>query len=333
MNKKLSLSDIADQLAENAKISKKDAAIFLKNLFDMVEENLIAQKIVKIKGLGTFKLTRMESRKIANVNTGEIQEIPEHYKTTFTPDTALAVAVNEPFAHLETMILDDESIADQPTVAKTEPIEVKTETVKVATPPVEPAPSTETTIESTVNKSVTNTKNKIEKSVKKSKSNNGIHWIYYLIGLIVFACATYIGCKFCKFNEPKTSVLTSIPIQTKDSVAKKGTKSLTEQKDSSVNNTSIAQTEKVTSEKRIIATETMKEGSRLTLISLKYYGNKAFWVYIYDTNKDVITNPNKVTTGTTIKIPSKEAYNIDANNPESISKAKALENEILKAQH
>lgn len=332
MNKKLSLSDIADQLAENAKISKKDAAIFLKNLFDMVEENLIAQKIVKIKGLGTFKLTRMESRKIANVNTGEIQEIPEHYKTTFTPDTALAEAVNEPFAHLETMILDDESIADQPTVVKPEPIEVKTETVKVATPPVEPAPSTEKS-ETTVTEINTSAETEILEKTKESKSKNGIHWIYYLIGLIVFVCATYIGCKFCKFNEPKTPVIASIPIQTKDSVAKKVTKSFTEQKDTSANNTSIAQKEKVTSEKRIIATETMKEGSRLTLISLKYYGNKAFWVYIYDTNKDVIPNPNKVATGTTIKIPSKEAYNIDANNPESIAKAKTLEYEILKAQH
>ncbi|MEI7677256.1 MAG: HU family DNA-binding protein, partial [Bacteroidales bacterium] len=210
MNKKLSLSDIADQLAENAKISKKDAAIFLKNLFDMVEENLIAQKIVKIKGLGTFKLTRMESRKIANVNTGEIQEIPEHYKTTFTPDTALAEAVNEPFAHLETMILDDESIADQPTVVKPEPIEVKTETVKVATPLVEPAPSTEKS-ETTVTEINTSAETEILEKTKESKSKNGIHWIYYLIGLIIFASATYIGCKFCKFNEPKTPVIASIP--------------------------------------------------------------------------------------------------------------------------
>jgi nucleoid DNA-binding protein len=97
MNNKLLLSDVTDLLAQNAQISKIDAGAFLKVLFDIIEEQLLIDKIVKIKGLGTFKLIWVESRRIANVNTGEVQQISGHYKPTFTPDAALAEAVNEPF--------------------------------------------------------------------------------------------------------------------------------------------------------------------------------------------------------------------------------------------
>jgi len=114
MNSKISLNELTDLLSDSAKISKKEANAFLKTLFDAIETNLITDKLVKIKGLGTFKLIWVENRRIANVNTGEIQEIPGHYKTTFTPDADLAEAVNEPFAHLDTIVLDDEIIADKP---------------------------------------------------------------------------------------------------------------------------------------------------------------------------------------------------------------------------
>lgn len=118
MNNKLSLTDLSDQLAENAKISKKEASTFLKNLFDLIEENLVEDKLVKIKGLGTFKLIWVENRRIANVNTGEIQEIPGHYKTSFTPDLEISSSVNEPYSHLETVVLDEETITDNPILHK-----------------------------------------------------------------------------------------------------------------------------------------------------------------------------------------------------------------------
>lgn len=114
MNSKLSLTDLSDQLAASANISKKDASAFLKNLFDLIEENLVEDKLVKIKGLGTFKLIWVENRRIANVNTGEIQEIPGHYKTSFTPDIEISNSVNEPYSHLETVVLDEETITDNP---------------------------------------------------------------------------------------------------------------------------------------------------------------------------------------------------------------------------
>ena len=73
----------------------------------------------------------------------------------------------------------------------------------------------------------------------------------------------------------------------------------------------------------------IKHGDRLTVIALEYYGNKLFWVYIYQHNKAVIKDPNNVPIGTVIEIPAPESYGIDAKSRESREKAAALQTEIL----
>lgn len=70
--------------------------------------------------------------------------------------------------------------------------------------------------------------------------------------------------------------------------------------------------------------ETIRSGIFLTTLARKYFGHKAFWVYIYEENKDVIKNPNQIPIGTRLTIPSASKYNIDANNRASVEKAKAL---------
>ena len=74
--------------------------------------------------------------------------------------------------------------------------------------------------------------------------------------------------------------------------------------------------------------ETIRSGIFLTTLARKYFGHKAFWVYIYEENKDVIKNPNQVPIGTRLTIPSASKYNIDANNRASVEKAKALSAKI-----
>jgi nucleoid DNA-binding protein len=78
-----------------------------------------------------------------------------------------------------------------------------------------------------------------------------------------------------------------------------------------------------------IATETLGPGNRLTLLALKYYGHKAFWVYIYQANKKSIQNPDDIPVGTTINIPKPDPKLIDSNNPALVAKAKALQYQIL----
>ena len=83
MNEKLSLQDLVDLLSKKAKITKKEADSFYRELFQLVLERIFDNDLVKIKDFGTFKLVSVSSRESVNVNTGEKIEIPSHYKLSF----------------------------------------------------------------------------------------------------------------------------------------------------------------------------------------------------------------------------------------------------------
>lgn len=130
MDKKVLIQELVDSLSLHKKISKKDAEIFIRTAFDIVEEFLLSEQLVKVKGIGTFKLVTVDSRESINVNTGERITIDSHSKISFTPDPSLRDRVNKPFADFETVILNDET--------KTEDMEridvEKTEDVPVEQP-------------------------------------------------------------------------------------------------------------------------------------------------------------------------------------------------------
>ncbi|MDU1891728.1 MAG: HU family DNA-binding protein [Dysgonomonas sp.] len=107
MNDRLSLQDLVDLLAQKQEITKKDAESFLRELVAVISENIESNEPVKVKDFGTFKLVKVNARKSVDVNTGEAIEIPAHYKLSFTPDKSLKDAVNRPFAHFESVILED----------------------------------------------------------------------------------------------------------------------------------------------------------------------------------------------------------------------------------
>lgn len=79
---------------------------------------------------------------------------------------------------------------------------------------------------------------------------------------------------------------------------------------------------------QILAKVKIEPGSRLTLISLEYYGSKLFWVYLYEYNKAIIKNPNNVPIGTVIEVPAPEIYGINAHDRASLNKAAAKQTEI-----
>ena len=113
MDKKVLIQDLADGLVARRGLSKEDAEVFVRSVFEIIGEYLQADKIVKVKGLGTFKLVTVDSRESVDVNTGERIVIKEYTKVNFTPDPALRDAVNKPFAQFETVILyDGTDIAD-----------------------------------------------------------------------------------------------------------------------------------------------------------------------------------------------------------------------------
>lgn len=118
MNEKLLLQDLVVLLAKKSGITQKEADRFFRELFQLILESIYENDIVKIKDFGTFKLVKVNSRESVNVNTGEKIEIPAHYKLSFAPDKSLKELVNEPFAHFESVVLDDsetEEVEEQQT--------------------------------------------------------------------------------------------------------------------------------------------------------------------------------------------------------------------------
>lgn len=104
---KNSLNGLADKLAEKSGLSQIEAELFIRKMFDVCHQGLVADKIVKMRWLGTFKVTSVKERESVDVNTGERIVIEGRDKISFTPDNILKEIVNRPFAQFETVIVND----------------------------------------------------------------------------------------------------------------------------------------------------------------------------------------------------------------------------------
>ena len=104
---KISIQDLSQALVVRHGLEKHDAAIFVSAMFDIIQMNLEKDRIVKVKGLGTFKIIDVDDRESVNVNTGERVLIEGHNKITFTPDPLMKELVNKPFSQFETVVLND----------------------------------------------------------------------------------------------------------------------------------------------------------------------------------------------------------------------------------
>ena len=105
---KLTLNNIAKVLVEKNGLEPKEAMTFTTAMFDLIHDRLNEEGIVKVKGLGTFKMIRVEARESINVRTGERVLIDSHAKITFTPDAVMKELVNKPFSQFETVVLNDD---------------------------------------------------------------------------------------------------------------------------------------------------------------------------------------------------------------------------------
>ena len=89
MDNKINLSQLADLLSQAGGMSKAASEQFVKNFFDIISQSVLSEGLVKVKGLGTFKLVQMEDRESVNVNSGERFTIEGHQKISFIPDADL----------------------------------------------------------------------------------------------------------------------------------------------------------------------------------------------------------------------------------------------------
>ena len=104
---KVSLQDLASVLVERWHLGKKEASMFVNEMFFVIQKSLDEDKIVKVKGLGTFKIIDVDDRESVDVNTGDRVLIEGHGKITFTPDALMKELVNKPFSQFETVVLNE----------------------------------------------------------------------------------------------------------------------------------------------------------------------------------------------------------------------------------
>ena len=112
MEMKYNLSQLAEQMAQVGGMSKTASEQFVKSFFDTISKGVLTEGLVKVKGLGTFKLLKIEDRESVNVNTGERFTIEGHQKISFTPDAELKELINKPFASFETVVITEEQAND-----------------------------------------------------------------------------------------------------------------------------------------------------------------------------------------------------------------------------
>lgn len=147
MDEKLLIQDIINLLAEKQGMERAEAEALVKAMLELVESALATDKYVKIKGLGTFKLTEVESRESVHVNTGERIEIQGHTKVSFTPDNAMKELINKPFSHFEPVVLN-EGVNLEAMMATDEPVDEQETSVE--TPMIEETLAETPVVEETV---------------------------------------------------------------------------------------------------------------------------------------------------------------------------------------
>lgn len=401
MNSRLTIQDLAALLAERTGKKRSSAEQFLREFVAVVSQGVIADKLVKVKGFGTFKIVLVEKRESVHINTSERFIIPSHYKFSFLPDKELRELVNKPFAFFETTELnDDVDFSDLDISNTTDDKETEDESVEEILPPSEPQPEVEEAsphkeeaiveelpevedqldvedqqeevevIEET--NSVEEATEVVEEPTGTTEPDESVEpepvaetpknlndeflfeeedpspspWIKIIVSVGVVALVAVIGIvlyqhrSFFLGADKSTKALTgmSLPetaVAPKDSIYEDKIKieisetKIKEEPDSISANPQAIEPEATVQTPEVIAKVKIEPGSRLTLISLEYYGSKLFWVYLYEYNKSTIKDPNNIPVGTEILVPAPALYGIDKHSRASIEKAAARQTEIL----
>lgn len=405
MNNRLSIQDLALILSEQTGKSTEEALRFLQEFIAVVSEGVYNDKLVKVKGLGTFKIIRVEERASVSVNSGERFVIPSHYKFTFTPDKELKELVNKPFSLFDTVELNEEvdfsdvdvsaetsgaeeaaddsseeilpdgipeqaieapqtpepEVKPEPAVeeeaapqeeVEAEP-EAEAETETTPEPEVEAAPEPKVEAETTPQEEVEAEPKPAEpvssvsgyKEFRRKRRRSASRkllfpiaclFVVIVLGIVYIVCLSGRTTVNKNWEPPMAEVGNPTPEAGMNSVPADST-GVTPPDSASLATDSVVAEPPVVEENHpeetpksdILALVTIKAGDRLASFAKQYYGHKFFWVYIYQYNQDIISDPNNIPIGTELRIPDPGLYGIDATDRSSIDKAAALQSQIL----
>ena len=340
MNSRLNIQDVAELLAERTGRGREEAERFLRLLVEAITDGVLQDQLVKVKGIGSFKLIEVEARESIHVHTGERFLIPAHYKFSFIPDKELREAVNRPFSAFETTEILNPVVAEglEEEVA---PLSSDPEKVNVEESVEELLPDREIPLPPTATKpdpqqtclEIEPVKSDTSPHVPQVERRSAWAWLRYVIVallLVVVACAFYfIGQNRAYKTLREAQTLRAEEKSPVSSMKEepKGTLVVTE--DSAVE---VVQQQEMPKQEEPLKTVVIKRGDRLTNIALEHYGHKLFWVYIYQHNKALVDDPNNVPIGTELILPAPQQYGIDAKSRASLEAAARLQTEILTAK-
>ena len=297
MKKRIVFEKVSTAFSEKLDNDKEKTGIFLNELFALVSEHLAIGETISIERFGQFAFS------------------PES-GIHFSPDETFAEIVNKPFSVFERTELNDGVTFDDIKEREKEPVETEKE---IPVKKTQESQNEDLILPSPEEKISEKPREKETQPIKKKHN-------YAIVASIGVSCIALISIMLWWMQKnaaipekqvfPQKVTVQAPVISTikTDTVIPADTATFEEKKEEMA---------------RTIDTVRISSGDRLTLISLKYYGHKIFWVYIYEYNKNIIQNPNNIPIGTKLNIPAASVYNINAKDSRSIRTAVDLQSRIL----
>lgn len=345
-NRKISLQELTDTIAAQSGVTKRFTESFLRELVEVIQENLEKDGVVKVKGLGTFKLLWNEPRKSVDVSTGNTIVLPGYYKATFVADADVKEQINAPYAHLVTVMGAAEVISEVDVMSqeskvasqksdfmseanKSQEVEVSEEEGSLDY--AEPKPECQEVKVSEEAAVATNLHEASSVSISKKK------WWVAVVVLILLCLLGAAGFYWRNILIPQQNTL--MPSQIKAPAVVVRVDTVDAVVADTINQAVKTEVDKVTSNKELTLdnytyqdalnapvreTVTVIDGSRLTMVAYRAYGHKAFWVYVYDANRNVLSSPNAVEKGMQLVIPDLPLSLVNPKSQLCIDKALQL---------
>ncbi len=364
MADKLSWTELRRAIASRAGANEKTAGVFLNALTSQLLRGLRADKMVKINGFGTFKLQAVAPRKSVNVKTGEEIVIPGYNKIVFTPEVGVKElvergaevgsettdVVRSEIDPLKKLGEQAEEIVDlladlgqdpkqsEKRKAKSEKVKpepgVEAEPVVAPEPIVEPEPVAEP--EPTPEPEPVVVEPQPKKEPEKPKKQ--FHFVRDLLIcvvvllLLLFGGYFFLRSQLTRWMESLAQPKVETPVVIEPVVEPEPVVMDTIVPEPVVEEP-VVEEPVVEPEpySDLITIEEMHEASRLTWMAKRYYGDKKYWPYLYDANRDVIVNPSRIKVGTPIRVPKLTKEQRDTTNAETKARLEALRIEAEEA--
>ena len=311
---KLTWSDLRREVAKRTGYSEKEVATFLQLFVDQILAGLKNDQLVRISGLGTFTLKPVADRKSVNVTTGEAMIISGYNKLSFAQDSSTKeLILNATTAKRVNPVLDDATPLQKLSDQADEIVGILDELTSMDTP-FSPKDDLTGAAGQTTNEVSDQTAPPVKQPTEQSKKYHPLRDGLITIAIIILLLG--IAFFFVKHSIVEFADDLVEKIHSESTLSPTNGSDLTDVADQTANAVS-GLTDAVRSYTEFLTTENIHEASRLTHLARKYYGEKDCWVFIYEANKDHISNPHKIRVSTPIRIPKLPKEWTDMSNPQT----------------